>query len=111
MKSISERQFRETLAWLLDALDEAMPEYLWSEAWDHLYRRDGQGNTLCFASPLRADLLERLLPWLEAEAPDAAARLCQASVPQRWPGPHHEALPLPRPPTETTQQPPLLTQE
>src|SRR5580765_2611623 len=104
MEQSKERQFRETLAWLLDALDEAMPEHLWSEAWDHLHRRDGSGQTLCFASPLRDDLMARLLPWLETEAPDAATRLRQAYVPQEWPGPLHEALREPTP-TPLTPRP------
>lgn len=100
--------FRDTLGWILDMMQDTMPDELCAEAHEHLYRRDGQGNTLCFDSPLRDDLMQRLLPWLEAEALGAAALLRLASVPHEWPGPLHEAIPTPALSPVPVHQPPLF---
>ncbi len=83
--------FREELQLLLEHLGSTLPEDLYEEAFEHRWRRDGSGATLCFGGPLRDDLMARLLPWLDAEAPDTAARPRAGYVPSTdtWPGPVH----------------------
>jgi hypothetical protein len=117
MASRKEDQFRRTLAELLEALEEAMPPALWEDAFDHCYRFDGQGTTLCFSGPQRDDLMTRLLPWLDAEAPEVAARLREGYVPSTdtWPGPLHyppvDHVPAPAPVSTGPRQGTLFTEK
>jgi hypothetical protein len=64
MASPLENAFRRFLDVIVKSERVTLPPLLWEEVADHRYRVDGQGYTLCFASPLREDVLDDLLVWL-----------------------------------------------
>ena len=61
--SKGEQEFRRQLQGWAEGYKEVMPPALYESIRDHLDRRDPQGYTLCFDSPLRAQLMEMIAQW------------------------------------------------
>ncbi len=98
---MTEAAFRDCLRTVLFAYDGLLPTALAEEVHDHLHRHDSAMRTLCFDSPLREELVGRLVTWADEHAPDVAPRLRKVYPARQdwWPGPQHyppvEQVPAP----------------
>jgi hypothetical protein len=61
-----EGTFRRFLDVIVQPRDSILPPLLWEYVADHRYRTDDTGRTLCFAGPLREDMLDLLMAWLQS---------------------------------------------
>jgi hypothetical protein len=61
-----ETTFRRFLAVLTDPDVSVLPGPIQESCLNHLARAEISGSTLCFAGPLREDMLDLLMAWLQS---------------------------------------------
>jgi len=79
--SPQERQFRETLAVVLETCINSLPFNLFHALTDHLEREDSEGFSLCFAGPTRERYLGELEEWLTTHEPRLYLRVAATLFP------------------------------
>lgn len=77
MASRLEHTFRRFLDVIVKSERVTLPPLLWESVAEHCYRADRSGATLCFASPLREDVLDDVMAWLHTiPQPQHGEQLC-----------------------------------